>query len=242
MSGLLFGLIGGSVFVLLGRWMYRNPKKVHPNWMYSNPDHPLLIGSARVFATMAMFFGSFVCILALLTCMAPGALTVIVAMVGAIVASWFLRPQVPEAVTPGESHDMPIPKARKFLSKKGWWVVGSTVVVAIGCFFALVGFIRNSDVCQLAVQQVQSNSTAVERLGIPIREGLFVSGSIATTGPSGHADVSIPVSGPKAKGTLYAVATKSGGEWKFERLRLDTEDGSSPAELLDNSSASPIPQ
>ena len=37
-------------------------------------------------------------------------------------------------------------------------------------------------------------------------------------GGSGNADLTIPISGPKGKGTLYVVATKSAGEWTYSKL------------------------
>jgi hypothetical protein len=37
-------------------------------------------------------------------------------------------------------------------------------------------------------------------------------------GGSGDADLTIPISGPKGKGTIYAVATKSAGEWTYSKL------------------------
>src|SRR2546430_13562137 len=39
-------------------------------------------------------------------------------------------------------------------------------------------------------------------------------------GGSGDADLSIPISGPKVKGTIYAVATKSPGYWTYFKLEV----------------------
>lgn len=240
MSELLFPLIAGTVFVLLGRWMYKNPKRVYPNWLYSNPDHPYLIGGVRVFATMAMFVGSFALISTVVSHLLPESLIVIVALAGAILSAWFLRPDMPQPeAAEGMTSDSSIPKKRGFLSRKGKWVVGISVVAAVLFSFGILMFIGNSEVCQFALQRAQSSSAVTEQLGSPIRQGLFVSGSIETNGPSGHADVSIPISGPKAKGTLYAVGNKSAGEWKFETLRLAV--GSNRVDLLDSSSSTPMP-
>ena len=60
-------------------------------------------------------------------------------------------------------------------------------------------------------------------LGTPIETGWFVSGSVSVSGPTGHADVSIPLSGPRASGTLYGVADKSAGLWTFSLLELELE-------------------
>jgi hypothetical protein len=218
--------------------MYKNPKGVYPNWAYSNPDHPYLIGGARAFATMLIFGGFYLVILVALSLLLPEGLSWIVAITGVFLSTRYLRPELPKPVVPEGTAATPITRKQGFLSTRGKWVVGVGVVVGIFSFCGVLMSFGNSEVCQLALQRAQSSSTVAERLGSPIKQGLFVSGSIETNGPSGHADVSIPVSGPKAKGTLYAVGSKSAGEWKFETLRLAVEGGSNQVDLLDDSSKS----
>ena len=41
-----------------------------------------------------------------------------------------------------------------------------------------------------------------------------------TPGRTGHADISIPLSGPDGKGTIYVVAEKSDGQWSFSTLKV----------------------
>src|SRR4030095_2333626 len=65
----------------------------------------------------------------------------------------------------------------------------------------------------------------VAALGTPIKEGLVPSGKTNVEGSSGEADLAIPISGPKGKATIYAVATKSGGEWNFSKLSVAIEGG-----------------
>jgi hypothetical protein len=237
MLAVLFQLLAGSAFVLLGRWIYKNPKKVYPNWLYSNPDSLFLTGFARVFATMVIFVGSCAVIIALVSHLLPGYMLVIVALAGAIASAWLLRPpvQAAEAPTVGGSGTTQVPTRQGFLSKKGKWIVGISVGVAVLLIFGVFAIIGNSEVCQLALQRAQSSPVVIERLGQPIERGLIVSGSIETSGPSGHADVAIPVSGSKAKGTLYAVGVKSAGIWKFETLQVEVEGDSNRVDLLDNS-------
>jgi hypothetical protein len=47
-----------------------------------------------------------------------------------------------------------------------------------------------------------------------------LSGNTNVNGASGDADLSIPISGPKGKGTIFAVAKKSGGEWTYSKLNV----------------------
>ena len=164
----------------------------------------------------------------------------IVLLSGGIAGAWYLRPRVPDSEA-GEGLDAAQkPRRQGFLSKKGKWAFGVSLVVAVFFFFLLFSLIGNSEVCQLAMQSMQSNSAAIERLGTPIKKGLVISGSIETSGPSGHADIAIPVSGPKAKGTLYAVGAKSAGIWKFETLQLAVKGDSNRVDLLDSTALKSI--
>lgn len=92
--------------------------------------------------------------------------------------------------------------------------------------------IRKSDVFEEAMQRARTNPDVVEALGEPIEAGLLISGSFQITPTSGAADFSIPVSGPKGKGKLYVVATKSAGQWEFNTLELEVEQSDLRIDLL----------
>jgi len=72
----------------------------------------------------------------------------------------------------------------------------------------------------MAVAAAESNPVVQQKLGEPLKVGFLPSGSMEISGSSGHADLSIPVSGPRGQGTIYAVARKSVGLWKFESLDI----------------------
>jgi hypothetical protein len=94
--------------------------------------------------------------------------------------------------------------------------------VFIGLIVSLVfGVMKSSDVYKGAVGAAQGNAEVVQALGSPLKEGLFVSGNINVSGSSGQADLSIPVSGPKGKAVIYAVATKSEGKWTYSTLEVE---------------------
>jgi hypothetical protein len=87
-------------------------------------------------------------------------------------------------------------------------------------FLVLVifGALKQSDVYKMAVARAKADQRVVAALGTPISEGMFLSGSTSTSGSTGEADLTIPISGPKGKANLYAVATKSAGDWTFSKL------------------------
>lgn len=85
---------------------------------------------------------------------------------------------------------------------------------------------------QQALAITQENPKAQAALGTPIEAGLLPGGSINVEDSSGQADFTIPVSGPKAAGTVYAVAAKSAGEWRFTTLELVLKDSDVRINLL----------
>jgi hypothetical protein len=127
-------------------------------------------------------------------------------------------------------------------SPPGWWArnwkwfapVGCLTLIAlvaafVACFILLVlGSMKSTDGYKLALQKAQNDPRVQQRLGTPIEDGLFVSGSVKVSGSSGKADLTIPISGPKGKGTIYVDATKFAGEWKFNRLEVGFDGGGEP--------------
>jgi Cytochrome oxidase complex assembly protein 1 len=133
-----------------------------------------------------------------------------------------------------------VEKARRSWLRAHWKAVLIVwlAVVLSGAFLAFA-LISNSDVATLAVATAGSNPKIVERLGQPIKRGWFVSGSIEVTPGSGHAELAIPVSGPKGSGTLYAEARKRAGLWHLEILEFGRQDSSERLNLLTTNTASP---
>ena len=116
--------------------------------------------------------------------------------------------------------------------KENWWSRNWKWFVPVGCLgtiilvvgfvaviiFVVFSFMKSSDVYKEAVMNAKANSSVVEVLGSPIEEGLFVSGNINVSGTSGRANLSIPISGPNGKATLFVVATREAGNWNFSIL------------------------
>ncbi len=119
-------------------------------------------------------------------------------------------------------------------TQKNWFQRSWKWLVPLGCLGLIVlcvtfvggillivsGAIKSSDVYQQALQKATSSSAVIEALGEPITPGWMPQGSINVSGPTGSADLSIPISGPKNSGTLYVVAAKAAGDWQFTRLEV----------------------
>jgi len=97
------------------------------------------------------------------------------------------------------------------------------VAFVLSIIAVVFGAMKSTDVYKQALAQAKADSRVVAALGSPITDGFFVTGKTETSGGSGTADLAVPLSGPKGKGKLYLVATKSGGEWEFSKMVVEVE-------------------
>jgi len=139
-------------------------------------------------------------------------------------------PPVPSS-TPSSSAPKPL--------RKNWWSRNWKWFVPTGCLtlaalvalfvvcivFFVFGIIKSSDAYKTALMRAKEDQRVVAALGTPISDGLVPSGKTNVNGPSGEADIAIPISGPKGKGTIYAVGTKSAGKWEFSKLAVQIDGG-----------------
>ena len=92
------------------------------------------------------------------------------------------------------------------------------VVVIVSIVF---GAMKSSDAYKTALAKAKADPRVVNALGSPIKAGFFVSGKTNVSGSSGQSDLTVPISGPKAKGRIYLVASKFAGEWTFSKLIVE---------------------
>jgi Cytochrome oxidase complex assembly protein 1 len=121
--------------------------------------------------------------------------------------------------------------------RKSWWGRNWKWLVPTGClglallvagFVALLvmvifGAMKSSDVYKDALAKARANPAVIDALGSPIKEGMFLSGNTNVNGASGEANLAIPISGPKGKGTIYVAASKSAGQWTYATLVAEIE-------------------
>jgi cytochrome oxidase complex assembly protein 1 len=120
-------------------------------------------------------------------------------------------------------------------SKPNWWKRHWKWFVPLGCFSIAVLFVvfvgsvmlivfsavKSTDVYKDAFARAKVHPAVVEALGSPITEGFLVSGNTNVNGASGEANLSIPIAGPKGKGTIYVAAKKSVGQWTYSGLVVE---------------------
>src|SRR5882762_678226 len=88
--------------------------------------------------------------------------------------------RIPQAAVPA-----PTPmsnQGRSWLGRNWKWLLAAVfvcgLVFVVGIVALVIGALRSSDVTKAAVARAQSNTLVAQRLGTPISEGWFVSGSI----------------------------------------------------------------
>jgi hypothetical protein len=129
-----------------------------------------------------------------------------------------------------------------------WWGRNWKWVVPTGCLGMLLlvaGFIflivcipfaamKSSDAYKGALARAKADPRVVNALGSPIEDGFFASGKTNVSGTSGQADMTVPISGPKGKGTLYFVASKFAGKWTFSKLMVEVADTGQRIDLIED--------
>jgi hypothetical protein len=124
-----------------------------------------------------------------------------------------------------------MPTEKNWFARNWKWFVPTIVVTVVLLIVAFVvgvaaivfGAIRNNEPYQHAIEVVTHDQRALNALGAPVQPRWLVSGSINVSGPSGDANLAIPVRGQARAGTVYLVAKKSAGKWTYETLELEVE-------------------
>jgi len=90
-------------------------------------------------------------------------------------------------------------------------------------FLFATGIIKQSDAYKIALARAQANPAVIEAIGSPISQTGVVSGNSNVSGAVGEANLSIPLSGPKGRATLYVEAKKSADRWLFQTMVVEIE-------------------
>lgn len=118
------------------------------------------------------------------------------------------------------------------------WIIGFVALFAAVVFIAaLLGLIerqiKSSPVYEASVEQARGSGKVLETLGQPVVEGWFVSGELTESSDGGgHATLTIPLKGPKGKGTLRVAAGRRAGHWQLSTLQFVSAAYDSTTDLL----------
>jgi len=131
-------------------------------------------------------------------------------------------------------------------AKPNWWKRNWKWFVPLGCFGTAVVFVvfvgsvvlivfsavKSTDVYKDALARAKAHPAVIEALGSPVTEGFLVSGNTNVNGAAGETNLSIPITGPKGKGTIYVAARKSLGQWNYSGLVVEIADTHRRIDLL----------
>lgn len=117
------------------------------------------------------------------------------------------------------------------------------MLLLLGCFVFFIisivfGALKSSDAYKGALEKAKADPRVVSALGSPITDGFFVGGKTNVSGTSGQADMTVPISGPKGKGTLYFVASKFAGKWTFSKVMVEIEKTGQRIDLTEDPATS----
>lgn len=95
------------------------------------------------------------------------------------------------------------------------------LIASFGAFTIgiLSGSFRNSEVYKQAMAQASASWQVRDQIGEPIKAVWFIFGELKLGGSTGHANFSIPISGPRGKGRIRVVANKN-EVWRFTSLQV----------------------
>ena len=102
----------------------------------------------------------------------------------------------------------------------GVLVIGGFIA---GILFLVFGALKSSPVYTRAVAAAQSDQRIIQAMGEPIQPGWYLTGSVEEQGISGEATLTIPISGSRKNGTLFASARKQNGVWVFYTLAVQVD-------------------
>ena len=130
-------------------------------------------------------------------------------------------------------------------TKKSWLEQHPLWKIPLGCLTLVLLFVvfgaiavtivvtsfRSSEVYHQAWARTTQNSQVRAQIGEPIKAAWFISGQLNVSGSSGNADLSIPISGPRGRGIIRAIARKN-GVWRFSCLEVDIDGQPEKIDLL----------
>lgn len=130
--------LAGVCFVVLGRWIYRNPRSLYVREVHASPDAPLPRLGAKVFGTLAIFIGSYAVVAGIADLVVASSGTMVFTGAIIVAAIAFLLTPTVKSGRSSETGQRPLTMRAKLLI---------AVLVAVGTLFtaAVLILIRVGD-------------------------------------------------------------------------------------------------
>lgn len=128
-------------------------------------------------------------------------------------------------------------------NKNLWVVLGIFVALSVGCvvccggaFGGLVTGMKSSVAYTKSLQAARQSPKVQDALGTPMEPSLMMQGSINLVNSGGSANISYSLTGSKTQADVFVRATKTGGTWTFQEVRVVPESGE-PIDLTQDTNA-----
>ncbi|MBC8755610.1 hypothetical protein H2O64_13110 [Kordia sp. YSTF-M3] len=131
--------------------------------------------------------------------------------------------------------------------RKNWWqrnwkwfvptgcltLIALFVVFIIAIFFTVTSMMKESTPYIESYQTAATNSYVIDRLGEPIEQKGTLQGNISITNNDGEANLTIPIRGPKGKGTIHVIGYKYNGKWSYDKMAIFIDASNETIDLLE---------
>jgi hypothetical protein len=121
-------------------------------------------------------------------------------------------------------------------------LVIATILTLVGLYFAFgvavfgfaFNFLRDSEAAQAALRESQASTVLIEEIGEPMKMGWFVEGRVNgdAANKSGHADIVVPIKGPKGTASVHTIGVREGGVWTMQEMTATVEGTGNTVDLL----------
>lgn len=96
----------------------------------------------------------------------------------------------------------------------------------------LSGLVSSTEPVAHAIQLAEADPTVLAALGKPLKAGTMVQGSLSTNNANGHADMMVPLKGPKGSADLYIKAEREAGRWSYSLIEIAIDGSGQRVNLL----------
>jgi hypothetical protein len=115
-------------------------------------------------------------------------------------------------------------QASWLFAKRHWKVLVPGFVVLFLLALPLANLLfRQSDAFRISMDYLRKSAPVLDAVGAPLETGFMVSGSISEVGPTGQAELSVPIVGPKAKAEAFVKLSKDMGVWKIDAATVQMD-------------------
>ncbi|MBT8183616.1 MAG: cytochrome c oxidase assembly factor 1 family protein [Eudoraea sp.] len=100
-------------------------------------------------------------------------------------------------------------------------------------FYGVSTMFEDSEPYEYAFEKINQDEQLIELLGTPIKKDGMPQGNINWHNNEKHADMRIPIAGPKGKGMLFITAHGEGDNWIYDEIRVTVREDEE-FDLLEN--------